>query len=226
MIRSDYLMFICGTVAIVVLRYRPRSAIAQMLPLLSLIIGLGFLVRNLLGSVTVGAGVADASSFLQRIGEWQYYSGLIMDGSAVDLLFGKGVAQIQHPGIEDVLPIDNIFIAYVLHVGIFGLLVMSGIYWAVWRALLQQTNRRPTPITLSVAALWSTIPVLGMYSTDVPAILPYLTLFYLVSGTPDVRSYRPHVSTAPELQARLPARMSRLGWNGKPELAPGDPQVR
>ncbi len=190
-IRSEFLQFAAVTFAAWVLRYRPRNVLAPLIPFAGIALGLAVFAYNMLIGGTVGAGVADSSSFVARLQEWMYYANLAFSGSLFNLLFGRGIVQSERvSSTQSAVPIDNIFLAYPLHIGIIGLIFVLAVYVAIWLDLLRRVRRTGSALDIAVAAFWSSVIGLGLYSVAIPACAAYLLLSYIANESLD-RSTEP-----------------------------------
>jgi hypothetical protein len=180
LIRSCYLELIATVFSVAVLRMRPRSLFAPLLPVAGILLGLAVIAKNLLFGAVAGSGVTDSSSFIARLLEWRYYADVAFSGSFVNMMFGEGIVQSERVATgSSVAPVDNIFLSYPLHIGVVGLLLVLAFYVVIWLDLLAKVKRLNRPIDIAVAALWSSTLCLGLYSIDIPAVAAYLLLTYI-----------------------------------------------
>jgi hypothetical protein len=189
-VRSDYIAFICGSLAVWLLKKKLKSPMVFFAPMISLLGAAVILANNLLSGLVSSGGIQDASSFFTRVLEWQYYLDLEFHASITDLLFGKGLVQTDQKGLSQVLPVDNIYLQYPLHIGLLGLGLLIFVYIAIWIDLVRRVRQGRSVVITSVAALWSTLPGLGMFSVPGVTLSLYLLFAYMVEPSEDAFSER------------------------------------
>jgi hypothetical protein len=163
--RLCYLLFLCVSTYALVLTFGKRPRRGLLLPLLYGVLGISTLVIGL-GSFTRGEDVKlqDASSLVDRIVQWAYYTDLIAHADLEDQLFGVGI--VQNEKILPLYPmaIDNVPLALVLHIGIAGLVFFGILMIKMWlyaRRLALATQR---PFLIAAASLWATLACAGIFN--------------------------------------------------------------
>ena len=134
----------------------------------------------------------DASSLQLRLLQWEIYGAEFTHSTFLQQLLGLGFCQADKPVIvprrddffgkaSNVL-VDNMYLAVTLHIGFIGLIVMLGLFWAMWRHLHAETIKHPSPLLIGIASFWSTLFLTGMFNVE-PALYGFwfliATMFFL-----------------------------------------------
>jgi hypothetical protein len=159
--RLCYLLFFCVCTYALVLTYGKRPRRGLWLPVLYSVLGISTLAIGLASFVT-GENVTlqDASSLVDRIVQWVYYSDLLAHTSLADQLLGLGIVQNE----KVLVPIDNVPLALVLHVGIAGLVLFGILMIKMWLYLRRQALATQQPFLIAAASLWATFACAGIFN--------------------------------------------------------------
>jgi hypothetical protein len=134
----------------------------------------------------------DASSLQVRLLQWEVYGGEFLHSTFLQKMLGLGFCQADKPvlvpkrddffGKASTVLVDNFYLALTLHIGVIGLLVMLGLFWAMWRFLRRETIKHPSPLLIGIASFWSTFLLTGMFNVE-PALYGFwfliATMFFL-----------------------------------------------
>jgi hypothetical protein len=159
--RLCYLLFLCVCTYALVLTYGKRPRRGLWLPLLYCVLGISTLAVGL-GSFVTGEDVKlqDASSLVDRIVQWAYYSDLLVHVNLGDQLFGVGIVQNE----KVLMPIDNVPLALVLHIGIAGMVLFGILMIKMWLYLRRQALATEQPFLIAAASLWATLACAGIFN--------------------------------------------------------------
>jgi hypothetical protein len=114
--------------------------------------------------------LADDSSLQQRLMQWGFYTSQLQHSSTTQQLFGLGFCQADKPAMvplkEDwnLVLVDNLYIALVLHIGLVGAILMIALLWGMWRFVRHEAVTRPTPLLIGIASFWVTFLMTGMFN--------------------------------------------------------------
>lgn len=121
----------------------------------------------------------DSSSLQIRLLQWEVYGSEFLHSTFLQKMLGLGFCQADKPlivprrddffGKASTVLVDNMYLALTLHIGVIGLIVMLGLFWAMWRYLRAETIKHPTPILIGIASFWSTFLLTGMFNVE-PAL--------------------------------------------------------
>lgn len=182
--RSEFISLICATVTAYILASK-RWAFSRYLPFLWLMVSVGIAVLALLHLESHGMtfGIDDASTFGDRLYEWKYFSGELRSSSALQILLGLGLVQNSKAQVaEAALPIDNLFLALVLHVGVIGTGLFVALLWKWWDECRKNAQRTRSSMAIAAAAICSTVFGVGLFSTNF-VMIPGLLLLAVITDT-------------------------------------------
>jgi hypothetical protein len=163
--RLSYLVFICACTSALVLTFGKRSARGLWHPLLYFALGVSTILVGLNSLVSSDASnLQDASSLLERIGQWTYYYDVIVHSTLTDQLFGVGI--VQNNKILPLYPmvIDDLPLALILHIGIVGLVLFGILMSQMWLYLRREALATRQPFLIAAASLWATLACAGIFN--------------------------------------------------------------
>jgi hypothetical protein len=163
--RLSYLVFICTCAYALVLTFGRRPGRGLWHPVLYFALGISTILvglNSLLSSDTTN--LRDASSLIERVVQWIYYSDLLRHAALADQLFGVGIVQS-----EKILPlypmlIDNLPLALVLHIGIVGLVLFGILMIKMWLYLRREALATRQPFVIAAASLWAALACAGIFN--------------------------------------------------------------
>jgi hypothetical protein len=163
--RLSYVIFICTCAYAAVLVFGKKAKRGLWHPLLFFAFGMITILiglNSLANSDT--ANLKDASSLLERVGQWIYYSDLIRHSSLTDQLFGIGI--VQNENILPLYPmlIDDLPLALLLHIGIVGLLLFGILMIKMWLYLRREALATRQPFVVAAASLWAAFACAGIFN--------------------------------------------------------------
>jgi hypothetical protein len=159
--RLCYIVFLCASVYAMVLVYGKRASRGLWQPLLFFVLAIATILSGLRASVTEGASnLQDSGSLLMRLGAWTYYLGIYSRSSLSDKLFGGGLILDK----TNVIPIDNVPIALLLHVGLVGLVIFGVLLAKMWLYLRREALITGQPFMIAAASLWATLACAGIFN--------------------------------------------------------------
>lgn len=163
--RLCYLVFVCACVYSWILTYGRKPSRGLWQPLLFFLLGLGTMLAGLV-SFTSGEGAAlqDSSSVIDRAVQWSYYYDLLAHSTVVERIFGLGIVQNERVLPLFPLPIDNLVLALVLHIGIVGLFFFSILMIKMWLYLRRNAIATQQPFVIAAASLWATLACAGIFN--------------------------------------------------------------
>jgi hypothetical protein len=163
--RLSYLLFFCVCTYALVLTYGKKSARGQWQPVVYFFAGLATIATGLSSLVSGGTNnLQDASSLLQRIGQWTYYADFLIHSSLADQLFGVGI--VQNEKILPLYPmiIDNSPLALILHIGVVGLVLFTVLLVEMWLFLRREALASQQPFAIAAASLWAALACAGTFN--------------------------------------------------------------
>src|ERR1700677_39895 len=186
--RLTIIGFVACIASSIILSLRRLRPFAVWLPAVWLIVAVVAVSR--LGSFgTQGDfGLGNCSSFIQRLSSWAWCWEAFLRASLPEKLFGLGL--MPHSGSQPAstatniapVPIDNIYAALLVQVGLIGLLVVGFFCWRCWKYLLRRVEEVNSPLIVAVAATWATLTLLGMFNIVLNAMGCLLLLVSVVSS--------------------------------------------
>jgi hypothetical protein len=172
--RNCYLQFILVAGSAICLSHRPAKRYVRYFPLLFLFVSM-LVAWKAIGIDSANSGVASNVSVLIRAAAWQHY--LVSYGTAPlsQKLFGLGLLQNAKAASDEVLAIDNQYLAILLNIGIIGFLLMFWLQWKMWQRLYNRAVAAPSAMTIGVAAFWSTFLAVFIFNISLaPFALVYI----------------------------------------------------
>jgi len=163
--RLSYLVFICACTYALVITFGKKANRGLWHPVLywglgiaTILVGLNSLASN------NTADLQDASSLIERVGQWAYYYNVIIHSSLTGQLLGVGI--VQSESVRPLYPmiIDNLPLALVLHVGLVGLVLFGSLLIRMWLFLRCEAVDTQQPFMIAAASLWATIPCAGIFN--------------------------------------------------------------
>jgi hypothetical protein len=182
--RSVYYEFALTLVSVWLLIKKPMPVLHH-LPVIYGLFGvtLAFVIPGLdaiFGRTIFGIPLLDDSTQMMRVVEWQNTWQLITS-SPESFLFGTGLIQSgQYASIYNG-SVDNIFLAVLLHAGLFGFSLYMLIMANLWSHCLEIVRRTNDIFPLSCIAVFSTWMILGVFTIQ-PTGFPLIFIFALVSS--------------------------------------------
>ncbi|WP_158749466.1 O-antigen ligase [Acidobacterium sp. S8] len=183
--RADLVGLVCALTTSVVLTFGKRSGRTKWLPFAFLLIGLLVGIYAYSNSMSGGnnLSITDTSSFTERLNEWKYYLSMFSADHWSNALFGFGISQSERLNANSVVAIDNIYLATILHIGIVGLMILMAILWRLWEEIRKRAESEKNILISAVAAYYSTLLCVGLFTQAVAAATAALLLFTLSAGT-------------------------------------------
>lgn len=183
--RSDLVGLGCALTTACVITFWGKENRARWLPLIYLpvgvLVGIYAFTLSSSGSGSGTRAITDTSSFTARIYEWAYYLGTFSMDKWPALLFGSGIIQSDKVQTNaSIVPIDNLYLAIVLHSGLFGLGLTMALVWALWEWVRKKAESRASPLHTAIAASFSTLWCVGLFSISA-AVLGAMLLLCAVS---------------------------------------------
>jgi hypothetical protein len=211
--RTNIIGTACGVVSAWVITYVHKQGRTKWLPYLWLLVGICVATyaysRALSGGLSTGA-VTDASSFAERFARWSTIIEMFRSTSVFNLLFGYGLVQGGKLDPTGTGGSDNLYLAYILHIGIVGLCLMMMLFWNLWQVVRKEAETRDSYLATAVAATYSTLLLNAIYSVS-----PYgmIFLFFAISDRHAAKPRQAH---------KEPSGAGSLA-NAQDELAPTTP---
>lgn len=184
--RLVYLLFICVCSYAFVLTYGKKSDRGRWQPVFYFLAGIATVVAGLSSLVSGGTNnLQDASSLLQRIGQWTYYADFLIHSPVSDQLFGVGI--VQNEKILPLYPmiIDNLPLALILHIGIVGLVLFAILLVQMWLFLRREALEKAQPFTIAAASLWAALACAGIFNIVFASFGTVFALAVLCRRDPD-----------------------------------------
>jgi hypothetical protein len=212
--RTVFLLFVFVTIAAVIFTFgrSPRRMTWQ--PLIGLVVALVIAFGGIGQKVSQARTLTDTGSLDLRVLQWETYGEQLLRSTLPQQLFGLGFCQAEKPliiPVDDVtignaysILVDNMYLALTLHIGLVGMVIIVGLFWAMWRRLRVETISRPTPLLIGIASLCSTFLLDNMFNIS-PAIYGFWFLIAIMilqrdDAEEDVVSLsarQPHPALAP-----------------------------
>ena len=159
--RLCYLVFLCASVYALVLVFGKRSSRGLWQPLLFFVLAIATILSGLRSSLNEGgSSLQDTGSLLMRLDEWTYYLGIFFRSSMIEKLFGSGVALTK----DNPVPIDNVPLALLLHIGLVGLVLFGVLLTKMWLYLRREALITQQPFIIAAASLWATLTCAGIFN--------------------------------------------------------------
>ncbi len=179
-LRAGWLGFAWIVFATIYFKKSKGSVLDKILPVVPLVLAIGVVLYNLNGPLSHSAGAGDATSFITRLLAWRWYLSMITSGTTWSILTGLGLVQSLKPGEGVVtMGIDNVFLQFIIHVGVIGFFLFFIYFALIWIYLLSRARRTRSPLSIATAAIWSSIPLLGMFSLPIENMSLYVILLLM-----------------------------------------------
>jgi hypothetical protein len=171
-----------------IIMWNPRlTIIAKLLPLIWGLIALltiSLALRDLAGLRR--SNVLNTESAHDRLDGWRFYGDMYRASDLTEMLFGTGMS--EHAADDDPnrypsaapTQIDNAFLQILLHSGLLLLSVVIYYYVQAWRLLYSKATTDRTPFGLSVAAVFSTTPLLAAINDFPLAMFALFTIAMMI----------------------------------------------
>lgn len=161
--RVTYVVFFVATIAVFSLRYGKTVRLVRFCFWFNLILGGVVAYGGATDFLAGSSSVTDNISLLERLEEFVYYWSIYSGGNFAQKLFGMGIVQdVKANGIA-IYPIDNLFMALLLHIGIIGLIFFMFLFWAIWQRVSLLAKERACPLTVGVCAVWSSFLAISLF---------------------------------------------------------------
>lgn len=155
------------------------------LPLYALLSALPIFLFALFAAGSGGSLYTRTGSFMQRIKEWTYFTGMLRGTDLSRLLFGLGL--VQNGQITGSMYIDNIYLTVALHIGVVGLVLYLFLANRLWVEVRQNAVANASPLHTAVAATFSTFLLMGIFNIVPTALAAYFAL-YAISEVAQVKA--------------------------------------
>jgi hypothetical protein len=183
-LRLGFIELAFCSVAAVLLRFIPQARAIIFLPLIQL----GTMLLVLIGlSTSLGhsTGLFDASSLLDRLGEWRNALGALNNLSITKILFGTGMIQHRLTVSQDNGTwLDSMYLEVILHIGLVGLALLLVYYAWLYRYAVRWVQESSSPFAIAVTATWSSLPALGVINLMYANVSTYFIGLLLCVGAP------------------------------------------
>jgi hypothetical protein len=170
--RTSFVQMFFATIAALIFTFgrSPRRMTWQPL------IALAFALYIAFSGVTSGLGdkrsMANDGSLQMRLAQWGMYTAILERSGTPQQLFGLGFCQAARPAMvankeaftHDVALIDNLFLAYTVHIGLIGAALILALMWGMWRFVRREAINQPTPVIIGLASFWSTFLMTSMFN--------------------------------------------------------------
>lgn len=159
--RLCYLVFLCASAYALVLVFGKRALRGLWQPILFFVLAIATILSGLRVSVNDAASnLQDSGSLLMRLDAWSYYLDIFSRSSLIDKLFGGGIILNK----DNVIPIDNVPLALLLHVGLVGLVLFGVLLTKMWLYLRREALITQQPFIIAAASLWATLACAGIFN--------------------------------------------------------------
>jgi hypothetical protein len=172
--RATFVQLFVASVAALTFTFGRKRSRASWLPLVALALGLMIAFsgysKQISDQISDKKSLADDSSLQQRLMQWGIYTSQLQHSSTTQQLFGLGFCQADKPAMvplkEDwnLVLVDNLYLALVLHIGLVGAILMIALLWGMWRFVRHEAVTRPTPLLIGIASFWVTFLMTGMFN--------------------------------------------------------------
>lgn len=179
--RVVYLAFLLGTVCVFVLRYVHSLRILRAIPGVGFLLGLVVAYGGALGWFGSGSGIGDNVSLIMRVEQFVYYWNMFMSGDLGQRLLGIGYVQDTNVNGEAIYPIDNLFMALLLHIGIVGMVLLLFLFWMLWNRLSYAAMRQQHSLTAGVCGVWAAYLAISVFDISL-AFFPCCMMLLVWSG--------------------------------------------
>jgi O-Antigen ligase len=170
--RTSFVQMFFATIAALIFTFGRSPRRMNLLPLIAFAIALVIAF----GGVTSGLGdkksMANDGSLQLRLTQWGMYTAILERSGTPQQLLGLGFCQAARPALvankeaftHDVALIDNLFLAYTVHIGLVGAALILALLWGMWRFVRREAINQPTPVIIGLASFWSTFLMTSMFN--------------------------------------------------------------
>jgi len=181
LVRQFYLLLPCACSYSALMTFGKKPSRGLWQPLLYFAVGLGTLVYSVLSWAQESDPenhLRSASSVIERVVEWVYYSDIFLRSTPTEQLLGLGM--VQNDKMTDQIPaaIDNLLLGIGLHIGIVGVVLFGVLLFKMWLYLRREALASRQPFIIAVVSVWATLWCSGIYYHGMLA--PFGALFVLV----------------------------------------------
>jgi hypothetical protein len=162
--RLSYLVFACACSYALVLTFGKKARRGLWHPLLYFALGISIMFVGLISFTAEESNLQDTGSLIMRIGQWGFYSELILQSSATDKVFGLGIVQNEKLSSDLPMLIDCAPLALVLHVGVVGLMLFGALLVQMWLYLRREALASGQPFAIAAASFWATLACAGIFN--------------------------------------------------------------
>lgn len=179
--RVVYLEALFGCVSVVLIRRAlMRKGTRSKVKLLPLkyglaAVGLAFWLGPLVGSFS--RSITSDVTLIGRLGLWSKYFSIWTSGGLLRFLFGTGLIQNNRFSFSSSVLIDSSYLAVATQVGFVGLVLWFYLMWRVWRYMLDETLRLPSPMRIGLASFFSAWIAAGTFNVLVGPFTAVLWLY-------------------------------------------------
>lgn len=178
--RAVFLQVGVATFVALIFVYGRRPKRNRWMPLIALALGAVFAFGGIIALIrdpNGGEGIRSDVTLQARVGQWTFYAAKFTRASLWQQLFGSGIWQAKRSATRDAIA-DNLYWGLVLHIGLIGLLLVSVLFWAIWKRVWAEAIERPTPLAIGIASFWATAGMAGLFNN----ILALYGLWYLMGA--------------------------------------------
>jgi hypothetical protein len=172
--RAAFVQLGMASVAALIFTFGKKPSRMLWQPILALVLGLliafsGY-SKKISNQISDKKSLADDSSLQQRLMQWGIYTSQLQHSTTTQQLFGLGFCQADAPAMIplkeewNLVLVDNLYLALVLHIGLVGAALMLGLLWAMWTFIRHEAIQHPTPVMIGIASFWSTVLMTGMFN--------------------------------------------------------------
>ena len=172
--RATFVQLAVASVAALIFTFGKKPSRMRWQPILALALGLliafsGY-AKKLSDQISDKKSLADDGSLQQRLMQWGIYTSQLQHSSTAQQMFGLGFCQADAPAMValkeewNLVLVDNLYLALVLHIGLVGAGLMLGLLWGMWTFIRRETIQHPTPVIIGIASFWSTFLMTGMFN--------------------------------------------------------------
>ncbi|HEY1660292.1 MAG TPA: hypothetical protein VGG14_18205 [Candidatus Sulfotelmatobacter sp.] len=162
--RLSYLVFACSCGYAWVLTFGKKPKRGLWYPPIFFFLGVTTIVVGLSTFTAASGNLQDTGSLIQRIGQWGFYSELIVQSSTTDKLFGLGIVQNEKLSSDYPMLIDSSPLALVLHIGIVGLVLFGVLLVKMWLYLRREAVATGRPFVIAAASFCASFACAGIFN--------------------------------------------------------------
>jgi hypothetical protein len=191
--RATYVQLLVATIAALIFTFGRRSTRARWVPLMALGLGLVLAFGGISKLIKEKNSMYDDASLQQRLTQWHIAQLTFENASTEAQLFGFGFCQADKPAVIarreewNTVLIDNMFVALIMHIGVFGMLAITALMTSMWLSLRRLAIDRPTPLVIALASFWSTFALIGMFNIQMTQYGFWFLAAFVVAGSANQR---------------------------------------